>query len=81
MGVVGERERVLCELMMNWREHVGRIVDEPAWKVIGFGDIVKIAVNRPASIMEVQEILGYNSNSLDLASKILELLSLEAELN
>jgi len=61
----------MCELIMHWREHVAKMVDEPSWKVIGYPQIVKIAVERPASLMEVQDILGHTSNSLDLASKIL----------
>ena len=54
LKVTTGREKMLCELLMNWREHVAKIVDEPTWNVISFPQLVSIAVKKPASIMEVQ---------------------------
>jgi ribonuclease D len=75
-SVKSDREKYLCELLMHWREHMARIVDCPARRLLSFHQIATIAVNRPNSILEMQDILDHQGSALDLAPKLLELLSL-----
>ena len=65
------REKFMCELLMNWREHMAKMLDYPARKMLSFQEIVTISVNRPTSLLELQGMLDLAFTSSDIASKIL----------
>ena len=66
-----DREKFMCQLLMNWREHMAKMLDYPASKMLSFQEIVTISVNRPTSLLELQGMLDLAFTSSDIASKIL----------
>lgn len=57
---------------------MAKLADLPSRKILSFQQIVAIAVDRPTSILEVQQILDNSAENLELVPKILEILALES---
>ena len=61
---------------------MARILDSLPRDILTFQQIVSIVDERPTSVLEVQEIMAKDKlETFELASKILEILAYEAEIN
>lgn len=51
--VEGERECRVAQILLEWREHMAKIMDVPPQHILSFEHVVRIANIRPSSVLEL----------------------------
>ena len=53
----GERECRVAQMVLDWREHMARIMDVPPSQLLSYHHVAKIAATRPTSVLELEALI------------------------